>query len=249
MNPLIQSIYQSRTVTGKSGAAIPLIGEIDPAEGAFLHRIISQDSRIAKTLEVGCANGLASLHICDALGARAGAHHTIIDPFQNSQWDGVGVRNLEQAGIRFFELIEKKSELALPELLGRGEAQFDLVFIDGWHTFDHTLLDCFYATRLLRTGGCLVIDDVGLSPVGRVTDYLSHYPCYEIFATLADAQPHSFKHRAARAVLNLLPATKRKRLFHPTFISRVFDEKSPRMIAFKKTAEDRRAWNWFPDGF
>ena len=36
---------------------------------------------------------------------------------------------------------------------------FDFIFIDGWHTFDYTLVDMFYADRLLRIGGYLLIDD------------------------------------------------------------------------------------------
>jgi Methyltransferase domain len=67
------------------------------------------------TLEVGCAYGLSSLFICSALQERHGATHTIIDPYQNGY--GVGIRNLEDAGLRFFNLIENKSEFALPKLL------------------------------------------------------------------------------------------------------------------------------------
>jgi predicted O-methyltransferase YrrM len=249
MNAQINSIYKSRKVIGRSGVDIPLHSEIDPAEGAFLHQIVSQDSNISKTLEVGCAYGLSSLHVCDALSSRSNPQHIIIDPFQYSHWDGVGIRNLEEAGIRFFKLIEKRSEFALPELLNLREAQFDLVFIDGWHTFDHTLLDCFYATRLLRIGGYLVVDDVGMLPVRRATDYISNYPCYEIHAALGDPIFTSAKRRIASAILALVPAHKRKRVIHPALLSRVFDKQSFRMLAFKKIAEDRRRWNWFPDTF
>jgi predicted O-methyltransferase YrrM len=249
MNPQIQAIYQTRKVTGKNGKEILLRGEIDSAEGAFIHQIISQDASISKTLEVGCACGLSSLHICDALGSRPNPQHIIVDPFQNSEWEGAGIRNLEQAGIGFFKLIEKKSEFALPELLNQGEATFDFIFIDGWHTFDHTLLDGFYATRLLKTGGYLLIDDVAMPPVGRAVDYFSRYPCLQVFGTLDEPLPASLKHRAAKAALSFLPSSKRKRMVHPTLLNRVFDRKATRMIAFKKIARDERAWNWFPDDF
>ena len=96
----------------------------------------------------------------------------------------VGVKNLEEAGIRFFNLVEVKSEFALPRILEQGEGKFDFVFIDGWHTFDHTLLDCFYATRLLRVGGYLAIDDVIFKSVRRVVDFLLNYPCYELLRSL-----------------------------------------------------------------
>jgi hypothetical protein len=127
---------------------------------------------------------LSSLHICKALQSRTRASHTIIDPFQTTQWDGVGVKHLEEAGIRFFNLVEVKSEFALPRILEQGEGRFDFIFIDGWHTFDHTLLDCFYATRLLRVGGYLAIDDVIFPAVRRVVDFVLNYPCYELFRSL-----------------------------------------------------------------
>jgi len=92
------------------------------------------------------------LYICSAIRGRDGASHTILDPFQHPEWDAVGITNLEKAGIDFFNLIERKSELALPVLLDQMEGAFDFIFVDGWHTLDQVLLDCFYATRLPRVG-------------------------------------------------------------------------------------------------
>ena len=45
-------------------------------------------------------------------------------------------------------LIEKKSYEAMPELLKKGEENYDFIFIDGWHTFDYTLVDFFYSDKL-----------------------------------------------------------------------------------------------------
>ena len=35
----------------------------------------------------------------------------------------------------------------------------DFIFIDGWHTFDYTLVDFFYSDLLLKIGGIIIIDD------------------------------------------------------------------------------------------
>ena len=134
--------------------------------------IIEANPAICKTLEIGCAYGISSLFICLSAEGRCNFSHTIIDPFQFSQWKGIGVNNLKLAGVQNYKLVEKKSEFALPELLEKGEGKFDFIFIDGWHTFDHTLVDCFYSTRLLRVGGILVIDDVAYPSVARVVNYL-----------------------------------------------------------------------------
>lgn len=167
MDDFIRKIYRDGTITGRDGKTHPLHSAIDQEESDFLYNLVRGDAGIKKTLEVGCAYGLASLSICLAAKHRAGASHTIVDPFQNTQWDGIGIKHLKEAGVDFFTLIESKSEFGLPQILRESEGQFDLVFVDGWHTFDHALLDCFYATRLLRVGGYLAVDDANFESVGR----------------------------------------------------------------------------------
>ncbi len=250
MHSLIAEIYSSGKVTGASGTEHSLQASVDPEEGGLLHRVVAGDSAVVRTLEVGCAYGLSSLHICDALRGRPGASHTIIDPFQHTQWDGVGVGNLRRAGFDFFRLIEKRSEFALPEVLADdGEGKYDFVFVDGWHTLDHTLLDCFYATRLLRVGGYLLIDDIVIPPVRRTADYLAAYPCYRRHDAIGVTAGVSWKRRLARTALGLLPSARRERLLHPEFARSVFNDEHLSMVAFQKTAEDQRPWDWFPVGF
>jgi predicted O-methyltransferase YrrM len=245
MNPHIESIYTSRQVTGKSGAKHALHSAIDRDEGAFIHRIISDDPAISKTLEIGCAYGLSSLHICDAIRSRPGARHTIIDPFQNEQWDGVGIRNLKESGVDFFDLIEERSEFALAELTRAGEGRLDFVFIDGWHTFDHTMLDSYYATRLLKVGGYLVLDDVTLAPVRKAVDYLRSYPCYQQISQLGKPNTRSYKLRIAEKVLRLIPTHQRERMFSLQFLHDAFDTQEVRMVALKKVSKDERDWDWY----
>jgi hypothetical protein len=101
----------------------------------------------------------------------------IIDPFQSTEWDGVGVLNLKNIGVNFFTLIEKGSEFALPILAENEVESIDLALIDGWHTFDQTLIDAFYLIRMLRVGGFLIIDDYEWPSVRKVVDYLETLPC------------------------------------------------------------------------
>ena len=249
VNKIIQDIYASGKVVGKDGKVHELHSAIDPEEGRFIYNIIEKDPSLCTCLEIGCAYGLASLHICAALQNRPGATHTIIDPFQRSSWDGVGIRNLEDAGIDIVHLIEKKSEFALPELLADGEERFDFVFIDGWHTFDHTLLDCFYATRLLRKDGILVIDDVTYPAVRRVVEYLRRYPCYEESGSVSEDVPAAWKVKIARMLA--LPVNKEKwiKILAPTFYRKIFDRQKVRMIALRKTKKDERNWEWHDEAF
>ncbi len=249
MNEIIHTIYEMGTVTGRSGKVHKLHSSIDPQEGEFLFNIVYNDSKVLKTLEIGCAYGLASLHICLAAKGRIGASHTIVDPFENTLWDGVGTRNLEEAGIDFFKLIEVQSEFALPRLLEKNEGQFDFIFIDGWHTFDHTLLDCFYANRLLRIGGYLAVDDVGFPSVNRAVSFLKNYPCYEEHGSVSDKSPKSWKKTVARSLMFPLRRESWAKILNPTLCRRVFEDPPKQMVALKKIAEDCRDWNWHDDAF
>lgn len=249
MHQIIQRIYETGTVLGRSGKVHKLHSAIDNLEGEFLFDIIHKHRGILKTLEVGCAYGLSSLHICLATRERAGTSHTIIDPLQNIDWDGVGIRNLEEAGINFFDLIEVKSEFALPRLLEEQEGQFDFIFIDGWHTFDHTLLDCFYATRLLRVGGYLVIDDVSFPSVKRVVNFLKNYPCYEECGSVKIKPSKLWKKIIAKTLLSPLPRKIWAKVLAPDLYLKVFEDGVLSMIALVKIKEDNRNWDWHNDEF
>jgi predicted O-methyltransferase YrrM len=249
MNSQIEKIYQAGEVTGRTGVVHKLHSEIDRGEGEFLSRIIAGDATIRRTLEIGCAYGLSSLFICSALAGRPGALHTIVDPFQNSQWDGVGTKNLEEAGLSFFQLIEEKSEFALPQILKQGEGQYDFIFIDGWHTFDHTLLDAYYATRLLRVGGYLVIDDASWTSIHRVVSYLKNYPCYQTHDELGEDWHNSPKKLLARTLMSPLSRHTWATILHPSLHRRLFEKQAVSMVALKKVAADARNWDWHADSF
>ncbi len=252
VDELIRRIYQAGTVVGQTGKVHKLHSAVDPDDGACLAGVIRDDPTVHKTLEVGCAYGLSSLYICGALRGRVGASHTIIDAWQsdaNDGWDGAGVRNLQEAGITFFQLIEKRSEFALPRLLEEGEETFDFIFVDGWHTFDHTLLDCFYATRLLRVGGYLAIDDVSWPAIGRVVAFLGNYPCYQLYRSVATDKPRSWKRIVARNVLAACPRKAAAAVLSQNLYRKIFEHRMTRLVVLKKTGKDERDWQWHVDSF
>jgi predicted O-methyltransferase YrrM len=242
---LIEQIYESGEVTTADGLNIPMDSHISASEGKFLFDLISGDPSIRRSLEIGCANGLSSLHICAALDGRD-AFHTIIDPFQSTDWRGAGITNLKRAGLKNYELLEEFSEFCMPRLTAGQTGKFDLIFIDGWHTFDHTLLDCFYATRLLRVGGYLVIDDTDMPSVSRVVRYIETYPCYERIGSVKEYTP-DLRVRFAKAAL--FPPLNRIIPYLREGIQSALSEKNflPSLVAFRKQSEDARPWHWYVD--
>ena len=160
---ILERILAAGTVEDEHGNALPLHSNISAHEGQRISACIRRCG-IERTLEVGCASGISSLYICDAISKQQNPHHIVIDPEQSTNWHSVGVQNLRRAGFTFWELIEQPSALALPSLLGSGlKVQFAL--IDGLHTFDQVLLDFFYVDQLLEDGGIVAFDDVGMTAI------------------------------------------------------------------------------------
>ena len=103
-----------------------------------------------------------------------------IDPFQETQWNNFGIKLVKKIKMeKYHQLYEDKSYIVLPKLLEK-KNEYDLIFIDGWHTFDYTLLDFFYANLLLKKGGIIVIDDAYHQGVNKCLRYLdSNYKNYK----------------------------------------------------------------------
>jgi predicted O-methyltransferase YrrM len=72
MNPVIEEILSTRKTITADDREVPLRAEVSAREGAFLYNLI-KDNKAKKTLEVGCAMGISTLHICEALKNEGGA--------------------------------------------------------------------------------------------------------------------------------------------------------------------------------
>ncbi len=238
MNPVAREIYATRTTLDADGRSLPLNSEISEAESAFL---MQQARGAHKSLEVGCAQGLSSLAICETV-AQQGGHHTIVDPYQFSQFLGAGVTALKRAGFENYRLLQEGSEVALPALLAQEAASFDLVFIDGWHTFDHTLLDCFYGLRLLKVGGRLVVDDCDWPGIAKVIAYLSCYPSLVVRDQLTEYPPHPLLQMACRMAA-LVPIPGDWRYYLPHKLQRLI--RRPNMVCLEKVGPDERNFDWY----
>lgn len=245
MNPTLAEMYDSGVAYDAEGKSYELHSSLMRDDAEFIHGIVADNEDFTRTLEVGCAYGASSLAICSALAGREGANHVIVDPFQYSQFHGIGMANLRRAGLDgLAALVQERSEFYLPKACEQGEGRLDFIFIDGWHTFDHTLLDLFYATRLLRVGGVVVVDDCDHPQVSRAVRYVSNYPCYEVYG-LGRNNP-SWQGRAKKTLRRLLPEAGAAAVLpagvHEALFARV---RFPRNVALRKVAEDQRDWSWW----
>jgi predicted O-methyltransferase YrrM len=241
-------LIAAKGFTDAQGVFTPLHSSVTGVEVAYLRELIAQ-CRPSRTLEVGCAQGISSLAICECIGPEA--RHTIIDAFQSTDWKDHGLHNLRSAGFSNFTLIEQRSEFALPRLCEEG-CSFDFAFVDGWHTLDHVMVEFFYIDRMLPIGGIVAFDDTSLIGLNRLMRYITRYPGYTCLGSRGDLDLTTGRRllHALRSIVGALTlplgARLRGELLNDTVVRpdrRIGLQGS--MTAFRKSAEDSRGWAWY----
>lgn len=241
MSKFAVEILEKRTVIDANGRACPLHSETSREQGEFLARLV-RESGASVCLEIGLAYGISTLFIAGAIEEKPARRLISIDPFQD-EWNDIGLLNLERAGFRrFVEFHREKSHATLPRLLAAGE-RIDFAYIDTSKVFDVLLIDAYYLIRLLKVGGLMVFDDCTWPGVKKLVRLLARMPFLEITAR------HNVIHSSLprRVVSRLVQfAPKKNSLFAEYLVHP--DERlgtNAHCIAFKKTAEDERRWDWF----
>lgn len=248
---VLEEIIRTGTVRTSEGQELPLHSHIPPEEGALLQQIIRR-SRPTVSLEIGLAYGVSAMYICEALRDVGAEVHVVLDPLQEVEWKGVGLRNLSLAGYAEMVRFEPEpSSRGLPRLLDEG-LRVDFAFVDGSHRFDDTLVEFFYLDLLLRTGGIMAFDDAGMECIQKVLRFALTNRAYSLHAV----QPTTFvlgpTRRAAWRALRTLGRSSRaaRRIINPRYVLNDLDlglEPNTRCIALRKDAPDDRPWHFYRD--
>lgn len=210
-----------------------------PSEIAVLCDLLKAHG-LRNVLEIGMANGSSTVAMLSTLNDMGGGHVTSIDPFQfadvgsigndnDDGYSGEGVDNVNRAGYAHMHtMIAEPDYVALPKLVERGE-KYDFIFIDGYHSFDYTMLDFFYADLLLQTDGMLAIHDSGYKTVYKVCQFITHNKPYSVVGPPSEMVYGSLPRKAARRIKYLVKGQ-----------NRVFDERRLKwasLAAFQKHAD------------
>ena len=246
MNSVLSEILETGAAkTANGSSTVKVHSAISASEGQFLHKLVRQlDPTIS--LEIGLAYGISALFICDALNVRNGTQHIVIDPIQlTDSWGGIGIANLRRAGYGdIVRLIEAPSYRALAELESSGQ-RIDFAFIDGWHTFDFTLVDLFFIDRMLNIGGVVAFDDATWPAIRKVCRFVKTNLAYSVLgADDSDCTP-SLKRRISELLLRHSPF---RGFLRPEVIAPDSNfGLTGGCIAFRKEADDSRTWDHFVD--
>lgn len=176
---LLEQIYASGKVESAAGEEIDAFPAGLPRPHAVEIARLVRELGLTSTLETGMAYGLSTLAICAEHERRGEGSHVAIDPHQTRDWRGIGVLNLERAGLSArARVIEARSDEALPRLRDEG-LRIDFALIDGLHLFDATLVDFFHADRMLDVGGVVVFHDTWMPAVAQAVAYVRANRAYE----------------------------------------------------------------------
>jgi predicted O-methyltransferase YrrM len=248
MHQILRDIFETKQVRGKDGSILPLHSNTTSEQCAFLQELIDE-TRPESSLEVGLAYGISTIAILEALGKTGKTfQHKVIDPFQQD-WKDIGLLNIERAGFREQVTFYRKfSDQVLPELYAQGlKVQF--AYIDSTKVFDVLMTDVYYITKMLETGGILVLDDCGFPGIRLLVRYLSQHPAYKVYRGFQKDYPSGKKRlltNVYHSLAGLLP------LKQHVFTGHNFKKDEAlgvnySCVAFKKIKEDDRHWDWHCD--
>ncbi len=181
LNQVLEEILASKVTHDLSGNRRMIDDGVSRKEAYSLYRMV-KDSKARTTLEVGFAHGVSGLAFCQAINENGEGDclHYAVDPNQLNHYNSAGICAIERAGyLKYLHLLDGPSHLKLPELIQSG-VKLDCAFIDGWHTFDYTLIDFFLIDKILKPGGYIAFHDVYGRAKQKVIKFILTHRKYEI---------------------------------------------------------------------
>lgn len=146
---------------------VPVCFGIDSALAHFLFDSVSEQS---KTLETG--SGISTL-----VFAMRGSRHIAVTPSADEVANIQSYAVANQIRLDHVEFVVEPSDRYLPRCQA---ADLDLVLIDGKHAFPWPILDWFFTADKLKAGGLVVLDDLQMSSVSILGDFLSEDPRWQV---------------------------------------------------------------------
>jgi cephalosporin hydroxylase len=183
-SPELQTLLRSRRATGRTGQTFSGVGALSTVNNLTVIRNLMLELKPEQTIEIGLAFGGSCLTFAAThrdLNREPSKQHTAIDPFQESQWDGVGEVLLERSGLSdYVDVLGVLSSAALPKLID-GHRTFDMAYVDGSHQFEDVFVDFYFIHELLSVGGVILFDDSTDPHVRKVLGFIetNYDPYYE----------------------------------------------------------------------
>jgi predicted O-methyltransferase YrrM len=238
---VLEDAFASGEVLRADGSKTPLHSNVSREEAMRLYNLIrTLDPEV--TVEIGLAQGISTLAIAQALLRNgSGGRHYVVDPFQHTDWDGVGLASLDRAGLRdHVEFYEAFPEDAVPGFPTAGFA-----FIDASHLFDLTILDFVLVDKRLKVGGLIGFHDLWMGSLRKVLRYILANRSYRLHHDVAPGPLSASQRRKAQigALARRVPHA--DRVFRPEVLWPATELGIREGMAFiQKTGGDERRWQF-----
>lgn len=172
--PTLARLMSSGEVILPNGSSIAAQGISTPNNLHVLRRLLLHE-KPARTLEVGLAAGASALVFLASHqdNKSIGEHpHTAIDAYQSSYCQNAALHLTAEAGLaHYLRIFEDLSCIVLPELL-KNEEEFDVVYVDGSHSFPNVFVDFYYCSQMLALDGIILFDDCSDPNVTKVCSFI-----------------------------------------------------------------------------
>lgn len=242
MNQLALTLLARGLVADANGRQFTLHSHTSMPQAEFLEKQV-RSINASVTLEIGLAYGISALCIAEAIKHRPGARHIVIDPLQNTEsWQGLGLLNLERAGLAgIIDFQEEPAQTALPKLIGEG-VRIDFAYIDAGKRMDDMLIFVHFLERLLRIGGLIAFDDLAFPGIRKALRYIVQQEQFRVAAAF-DTRRASVLRRSISSIARRVPGG--DRIFAPELL--VTDAElaiSASCVIIEKIAEPTEDWQW-----
>lgn len=239
MNPplpdALREAYRNNTVPCADGTHLKFDSNISEAEAEFLYKVV-RELAPAVSVEVGLAKGASTSTILQALKdtGRPALHH-VLDPFQDTEWNGAGLEMIRRAGLldglKFHSAFAEEVIPSLPPI--------DFAFIDASHLFDISLLEFVLCDKKLRVGGIIGFHDLWMGAQQKLLRFILTNRHYE--AVLPQPQPGLGAAELLAKIISRLPLA--EHLINPKLLRPMKSARYGNLFLVRKTAEDDRPTN------
>lgn len=197
-----------------AAARFPLsaFGQVTQAQTQFALAQLVRLLAPARVLEIGTFFADTARVIAAAMAEIGAGHLTTIDPFGADRVPGIIAEWPQQLRDRVTFRPDNSMSffLFLDEYLHvrRGkEAPFDVIFVDGHHSFDYAFFDLMRSSLFLRPGGAIVIDNIEQpGPATAVRFFLDRHTHWQLFQTGEGPRYHDLNfHPTANSAIILAP--------------------------------------------
>lgn len=250
MHEVLKEILITQTVKDEKNETYKLHSNTSELQGYFLQGIL-KNIKPKATLEIGLAYGISSLFILEILKEleNENGSHIILDPYPDVYWNNIGLLNISKAGYENLVDFRKLfSDEGIIQLINE-KKRIQFAYTDSTKVFDILLVDFYLINKILDIGGVIVFDDCCFPGIKKLVRLISKMPFYKIYATHyreIETIKKSVIKKSASFILQHIP-----------FRNKIFpglDFKTDQQngidyncIAFIKTGNDKRNWDWNVD--